>query len=263
VHRANAVNAVSGRASITTGNTRCRAAAQRAPAPRWGWYRPCYDLLVGITRRILESAQSGLSRLTSLVIVDDEPLSHVESAALQAELTVRKAGRERAPRRAQDNPLAKLATSDPAARAARAAAAAERATRIHRERDERAARQRAAADEAFRRMKEQAARAGGAAGGAGGATSSARSHTHSGTGSHTGRPPRPGTTEAQVLEWYRVLDLQVGADMAQIKTAYRQLMRKYHPDMHAGNPNKQKAATELSMRVTTAYNGLVAHFDKK
>jgi DnaJ-domain-containing protein 1 len=218
---------------------------------------------VGITRRILESAQSGLSRLTSLVIVDDEPLSHVETAALQAELTVRKAGRERAPRLAQDNPLAKLATSDPAARAARAAAAGERASRVHRERDERAARQRAAADEAFRRMKEQAARGGGGTGGAGGATSSggARGYTHS--HSHSGRPPRPGSTEAQVLEWYRVLDLQVGVDMAQIKTAYRQLMRKYHPDMHAGNPSKQKAATELSMRVTTAYNGLVAHFDKK
>lgn len=205
----------------------------------------------------MESAQSGLSRLTSLVIVDDEPLSHVESAALQAELTVRKAGRERAPRRAQDNPLARLATSDPAARVVRAAAAAERATRIHRERDERTARQRAAADEAFRRMKEQAARAGSAGGTA--SSTGARSNTST----HAGRPPRPGTTDAQVLEWYRVLDLQIGADMAQIKTAYRQLMRRYHPDMHAGNPQKQKAATELSMRVTTAYNGLVAHFDKK
>jgi DnaJ-domain-containing protein 1 len=220
-------------------------------------------LLVGITRRILESAQSGLSRLTSLVIVDDEPLSHVEGAALQAELTVRKAGRERAPRPARDNPLAKLAISDPAARAARAAAAAERATRIHRERDERAARQRAAADEAFRRMKDQAARS--AAAGGGSSTGSARSygHTSTGTGTHSGRAPRPGSTDAQLLEWYRVLDLQLGADMAQIKTSYRQLMRKYHPDMHAGNPQKQKAATELSMRVTTAYNGLVAHFEKK
>jgi DnaJ-domain-containing protein 1 len=213
-------------------------------------------LRVGITRRILESAQSGLSRLTSLVIVDDEPLSNVEGAALQAELTLRRAGRERAPRPAQDNPLAKLATSDPAARAARAAAAAERASRIHRERDERAARQRAAADEAFRRMKEQAARGAGAAGSTGQTSSGARSH-------HTGRPPRPGSSDAQILEWYRVLDLQFGADMAQIKTSYRQLMRKYHPDMHAGNPQKQKAATELSMRVTTAYNGLVAHFEKK
>ena len=66
-----------------------------------------------------------------------------------------------------------------------------------------------------------------------------------------------------MLEWYRVLDLSVGADMAQIKTSYRQLMRKYHPDMHAGNPSKQKAANELSMRVTTAYNGLCTHLEKK
>ncbi len=207
---------------------------------------------MGITKRILEGAQSGLSRLTSLVIVDDEPLSHVESAALQAELTLRKAARAKAPRVTSDNPLARLATSDPAARAAREAAAHDRAARVHRERDDRAARQRAAADEAFRRMKDQAARGGPAPSGA------SQSHAHG-----SPRPPRPGSTEAQLLEWYRVLDLQVGADMAQIKTSYRQMMRKYHPDMHASSPQKQKAATELSMRVTTAYNGLVTHFEKK
>jgi len=211
---------------------------------------------VSITKRILEGAQSGLSRLTSLVIVDDEPLSHVESAALQAELTVRKAARDKAPRNPADNPLAKLATSEPAARAARDKAARERAARVHRERDEREARQRAAADEAFRRMKDQAARSATTGSTTGGSTTG-------GYGAGGARPPRPGSTEAQLLEWYRVLDLQVGADMAQIKTSYRQMMRKYHPDMHAASPQKQKAATELSMRVTTAYNGLVSHLEKK
>lgn len=213
---------------------------------------------MGITKRILESAQSGLSRLTSLVIVDDEPLSHVESLALQAELTVRKTWRDKSARKAEDNPLAKLATSEPAARAAREKAAHDRAARVHRERDEHEARQRAAADEAFRRMKDQAARGGQPGGTSPPGGSSGHAHGHG-----SSRPPRPGSTEAKVLEWYRVLDLQVGADMAQIKTSYRQLMRKYHPDMHAGSPQKQKAATELSMRVTTAYNGLVSHFEKK
>ena len=199
---------------------------------------------MSITRRILESAQSGLSKLTSLVIVDDEPLSHVESAALQVELAGRKAARAKAPRSPLDNPLAKQALANPTARAARDKASKERAARVHRDRDDRDARQRAAADEAFRRMKDQAARA------STGSSSSAR-------------PPRPGPADAQLAEWYRVLDLSAGADMAQIKSSYRQLMRKYHPDMHAGSPNKQKAATELSMRVTTAYNGLVAHLEKK
>jgi DnaJ-domain-containing protein 1 len=206
---------------------------------------------VSITRRILESAQSGLSRLTSLVIVDDEPLSHVESAALQSELTARKAAREKSPKK-ELGALGKLALATPAARAARDKASRERSSRVHRERDEREARQRAAADEAFRRMKEQAARGGFSAG-----------TTTSSSSSGSARPPRPGTPEAQVAEWYRVLDLSAGADLAQIKSSYRQLMRKYHPDMHAGNPQKQKAATELSMRVTAAYNGLISHLEKK
>ncbi len=202
---------------------------------------------MSITRRILESAQSGLSKLTSLVIVDDDPLSHVESAALQAELTARKAARAG---RTKKSALAELAIATPAARAARDKAAKDRAARVHRERDEREARQRAAADEAFRRIKDQAARSG--------TTSSSSTSTSS-----NARPPRPGSPDAQVAEWYRVLDLSVGADLSQIKSSYRQLMRKYHPDMHAGNPQKQKAATELSMRVTAAYNGLLSHLEKK
>jgi DnaJ-domain-containing protein 1 len=212
---------------------------------------------VSITRRILESAQSGLSKLTSLVIVDDEPLSYVESAALQSELTARKAARDRTKKSWLDNPLAKQAL--PGGKAQRERAAKDRAARIHRERDEREAKQRQAADEAFRRMKEQAARGGTW-------SSSTSSSTSAGTGSSSGssaRPPRPGSPDAQLAEWYKVLDLSPGADMGQIKSSYRQLMRKYHPDMHAGNPQKLKAATELSMRVTAAYNGLVAHLEKK
>ncbi len=213
---------------------------------------------MSITKRILEGAQSSLSRLTSLVIVDDEPLSHVESAALQTELTARKAAREKSGRKPMDNPLAKLATSDPVSRAAREKAARERSARVHRDRDEREAKQKAQADEQFRRMKEQAAR-----GGPWTPPPSSSSSSSSGSSSSSSRPPRPGSHDAQLAEWYRILDLSPGADMAQIKSSYRQLMRKYHPDMHAGNPSKQKAATELSMRVTTAYNSLVEHLDKK
>jgi DnaJ-domain-containing protein 1 len=213
---------------------------------------------VSITRRILDSAQSGLSKLTSLVIVDDDPLSHVESAALQAELGARKAGRS-ATKQPLDNPLAKLALANPGARAQRDKASRERAGRVHRERDERETKQRAAADDAFRRMKDQAANGSWTPP----SSTSSRPSGGSNTSSGSARSPRPGSNEAQLAEWYRVLDVQPNADMALIKSSYRKLMRKYHPDMHAGNPGKQKAATELSMRVTSAYNGLVAHYDKK
>ncbi len=203
---------------------------------------------MSLTRRILESARSGLSQLTSLVIVDDEPLSHIEGAALEAEVAARKQARTTPPGQSR---IGKLAGASVAARADRARQAADRSRKVKGERETREAAARKSADDAFRRIKEQAARGGGIP--AGGRTT--------GSAGSGGRPPKPGSTEAQVADWYKTLNLAVGADLAEIKASYRQLMRKYHPDMHAGSPGKQKAANELSMRVTTAYNGLQTHLN--
>jgi len=207
---------------------------------------------MGLTRRILEGARSGLSQLTSLVIVDDEELSQVDAAALEAELKARRAAREARPRKPEDNPVARIAGASAEARAQRVRLANERGARIKQEQSARAARDKAAADEAFRRMKEQAARGGGGGGPRPGA----------GSAGH-GRPGRSSPESSQVTEWYRVLDLSPGADLAAIKSAYRKMMRKYHPDLFTGDPRKQKAANELSMRVTNAYNGLRQHLGEK
>ncbi|HVV85286.1 MAG TPA: hypothetical protein VHE35_19625, partial [Kofleriaceae bacterium] len=74
---------------------------------------------MSLTRRILEGARSGLSQLTSLVIVDDEPLSHVEAAALEAELAARRKARTGPP---GSSAIARLAGASPAARTERARA---------------------------------------------------------------------------------------------------------------------------------------------
>lgn len=201
---------------------------------------------MSLTRRILDSAQSGLSKLTSLVIVDDDPLSHVDSAAFQRELAARKAFRAQRP--AGGHPVAAHVVATPESRAERSRAARERAARVHREQSAREAKQKQAADDAFRRMKDQARRSGGAS-----------ASSNASAGSNAKRP----RVDAQVAEWYRTLNLAPGADMAEVKAAYRRLMRKYHPDVHAANPQKQKAANELATRVTTAYDGLCAALEKK
>jgi curved DNA-binding protein CbpA len=36
-------------------------------------------------------------------------------------------------------------------------------------------------------------------------------------------------------------------------------MRKYHPDLNAGSTEKQRAATDLSQRLTEAYKTLERH----
>jgi DnaJ-domain-containing protein 1 len=56
--------------------------------------------------------------------------------------------------------------------------------------------------------------------------------------------------------WYRTLELEPGADLQEVRRAYRKLLLKYHPDRHATNPEKFKAATEVTRKLTEAYNGL-------
>jgi DnaJ-domain-containing protein 1 len=201
---------------------------------------------VGI-REILDGAKTKISQLAQLVVVDDEPLTNVDGAALDTELKARKAWAERRQRKPEDGPIGKIAGSGAVARAQRERLATDRARAVHRDRDDRAARTKAAADDAFRRVKEQAARGGGSSG--------------SSSSGSAPRPPR-GSNAVQLTEWYKQLDVTPGADLAEIKSAYRKMMRKYHPDLQA-DPNKKRAATELTMRVNQAYNGLVEYLEKK
>jgi DnaJ-domain-containing protein 1 len=52
---------------------------------------------------------------------------------------------------------------------------------------------------------------------------------------------------------YAALEVPFGADFATVRRSYRALMRKYHPDRHAASPDKQKTATELAQKLTSAY----------
>ncbi len=59
--------------------------------------------------------------------------------------------------------------------------------------------------------------------------------------------------------WYRTLELQPGADIKQVRRAYRRLLLQYHPDRFANDPDKLAAATEVTRRLTEAYNGLTRY----
>lgn len=66
--------------------------------------------------------------------------------------------------------------------------------------------------------------------------------------------PRPTTTAPdKVAQAYAALELKPGADFAKVKSQYRNMMRKYHPDHHTGSPEKEKAAHELTQKLTEAY----------
>jgi DnaJ-domain-containing protein 1 len=74
-------------------------------------------------------------------------------------------------------------------------------------------------------------------------------------------PPRRPRVTGGIDQYYANLELEPGADLETIKRAYRRLMRKYHPDKHAGDPAKFKAATELAQNLTKAYMELKKHLE--
>lgn len=72
-----------------------------------------------------------------------------------------------------------------------------------------------------------------------------------------GDPPSDPVSDRK--RWYRTLELEPGADMRTVRKAYRKLLLQYHPDRHASDPKKYKAATEITRRLTEAYNGLTRY----
>ena len=62
--------------------------------------------------------------------------------------------------------------------------------------------------------------------------------------------------EADRIRWYRTLELEPGAELPEVRKAYRRLLKQYHPDKFAKDPEKYKAATEVARNITAAYEGL-------
>jgi DnaJ-domain-containing protein 1 len=81
-----------------------------------------------------------------------------------------------------------------------------------------------------------------------------------GAAPHSSGPRGSGSSRArstsaddELRRAYAALEVPFGADFATVRKSYRALMRKYHPDRHAGAPDKQKAATEVAQQLALAY----------
>lgn len=203
---------------------------------------------MSIGRRILDGVNSVMDGLAA----DDTPLSHVDESALRAELQARIDARASGAKAPRDNARVKWVGAAGDSRKQRELAARARAARVGKDRGEREAREREFREREFREAEAKARRAGPTA------SRSAAGTRASGQRRRGPRMPFGGKSD-KMAEHYKTLDLPPDATWEQIRQQYRKLMRKYHPDRHGGNPKKQKAATELTMRVTQAYNELEQH----
>jgi DnaJ-domain-containing protein 1 len=89
---------------------------------------------------------------------------------------------------------------------------------------------------------------------AGASSTSAGAGARPGAGARRPEPPRrtPSGDEA-LRKAYAALEVPPGSDFETVRKAYRRLMRKYHPDLHTGSPEAQRAANDLAQRLTQAY----------
>ncbi|MCA9709410.1 MAG: J domain-containing protein [Myxococcales bacterium] len=72
-----------------------------------------------------------------------------------------------------------------------------------------------------------------------------------------GEPPSDPAADRR--RWYKTLEVQPGSDLKTVRRAYRKALLQYHPDKFANDPDKLKAATEITRRLTEAYNGLTRY----
>jgi COMPASS component SWD3 len=60
--------------------------------------------------------------------------------------------------------------------------------------------------------------------------------------------------------YYQILELKQGASLEEVKQAYRQLVKTWHPDRYKGDPQLSQEAEEKFRRITEAYQLLKENF---
>ncbi len=64
---------------------------------------------------------------------------------------------------------------------------------------------------------------------------------------------RPSGPPERIVRDYATLGLHYGAPFADVKAAYKRLLKEHHPDRHGASPERQKQATETAARINDAY----------
>lgn len=66
------------------------------------------------------------------------------------------------------------------------------------------------------------------------------------------RRPRPPVDES-LRQDYANLEVPFGADIDAVRKSYKSLMLRYHPDKHAGDPEKQRIALEITKKINESF----------
>lgn len=91
----------------------------------------------------------------------------------------------------------------------------------------------------------------------------ARAQGRADSGKRSHATDRDNPEKKQLLQSYANLELTPGASLEDVKRAYRELIKRYHPDRHANDPERARIATELVQQLTRAYETLTRHLEQR
>jgi len=73
----------------------------------------------------------------------------------------------------------------------------------------------------------------------------------------------PGSSQShedpELARCYANLEIPYGSDYETVHRAWKKMVRQYHPDMHSGDDEKQRIATELVQGLNEAHDILKKH----
>jgi DnaJ-domain-containing protein 1 len=71
-------------------------------------------------------------------------------------------------------------------------------------------------------------------------------------------PAEPPAVDQRLAGYYANLEIPYGADLATARRAWKRLMKKYHPDLHAQDPERRRLANQVTAELTRACQGIEA-----
>ena len=64
---------------------------------------------------------------------------------------------------------------------------------------------------------------------------------------------QPEQAQDPLAQYYSNMEISPVSDREAVKSAWKRMMKKYHPDLHDSDPEKRKTAEELTRRLTESY----------
>lgn len=82
------------------------------------------------------------------------------------------------------------------------------------------------------------------------------------TRTQTSTRPSGSAVPERLRRDFRNLEVPVGAPFEEVRASYKRLMAAFHPDRHAGDPERLRTATEVAKKLNHSFQRIRSYYDE-